>query len=383
MGKDYSTGIPELDAAIDNYLGDHGEGSQAGLIREMITTTLKLVTDGAERGDLKIINSALKEMRYSFKVLRSFSRVRKVSVFGSARVGAETPEYRQAREFCREMAARGFMTLTGAGPGIMQAGNEGAGREMSFGLNIRLPFEQAANSAIQGDEKLVNFKYFFTRKLAFLKDSHAIVMFPGGYGTHDEGFESLTLVQTGKSHLVPIVFVHPPGSEFWDDWDAYIREHLLGRDLISQEDLSLYKITEDFQAACDEITGFYRRYHSMRYVRDELVIRLEAPLSQEELESLNEDFADLVMSGRIESTEALAPEADDPGISHLPRLKFRFARRRFGRLRQLVDAINRLPLPPDALVEVPEAGEGGLIPEEVDDLDPMASAPASQSGREA
>ncbi len=382
MGKDYSIGVPELDAAIERYLDEQGAGAQAPLIHDMITTALKLVTDGAERGDLKIINTALKEMRYSFKVLRRHSRIRKVSVFGSARVGPETPEYRQARTFCREMAARGFMTITGAGPGIMQAGNEGAGREMSFGMNIRLPFEQAANPAIDGDDKLVNFKYFFTRKLAFLKDSHAIVMFPGGYGTHDEGFEALTLVQTGKSHLVPLVFIHPPGSDFWDDWDAYIREHLLGRNLISEEDLSLYRITEDTPAACDEITRFYRRYHSMRYVRDELVIRLEAPLTPEELETLNQDFSDLVMGGRIESTAALAPEADDPEICHLPRLKFRFARRRFGRLRQLVDALNRFPVPEGSLVAVPEAGEGGLIPEEVDDRDPLSATGSNHEGRE-
>lgn len=382
MGNNYTIADPELDAAIQRHLDEHGVGPQAPLIREMIATALKLGTDGAERGDLKIINSALKEMRYSFKVLRRYSRVRKVSVFGSARIGPETSEYRQARDFCREMAARGFMTITGAGPGIMQAGNEGAGRDMSFGMNIKLPFEQAANAAILGDDKLINFKYFFTRKLAFLKDSHATVMFPGGYGTHDEGFEALTLVQTGKSHLVPLVFVHPPGSEFWDDWDAYIREHLLGRNLISEEDLSLYRITEDYHAACDEITRFYRRYHSMRYVRDELVIRLEAPLSPEELETLNEDFADLVMAGRIESTTALPPEADDPEICHLPRLKFRFARRHFGRLRQLVDALNRLPLPEGSQVAVPEAGEGGLIPEEVDDRDPSVSGRSNHDGRE-
>lgn len=381
MAKNYRTGDPELDEAITRYFERLEAGDQGDLVRDMITTSLKLLKDGADRGDLKIINSTLKEMRYSFKVLRKYRRVRKLSVFGSARIGEATPEYEQTVEFCREMANRGFMTITGAGHGIMKAGNVGAGRDMSFGLNIKLPFEQKANNAIEADEKLVNFKYFFTRKLAFLKETHAIVMCPGGFGTHDEAFESLTLVQTGKSHLVPIVFLHPPGSEFWDDWEAYIKEHLLQRGLISPEDLSLYRITEDWRTACDEITNFYRRYHSMRYVRDDLVLRLEEDLSDEEVESLNEEFSDLVMTGRIERTAALAPECDDPPIAHLPRLKFRFARRRFGRLRQLVDAINRFPLPPGSRVEVPEAGEGGLIPEEVDERDPLLPGSAEEGRR--
>ena len=383
MATRYLTGFPELDEALTNYLDEHALPQHANLIRDMVKTTLKLVSDQTGRGDLKIINSALKEMRYSFKVLRPYNRVRKVSVFGSARTSEESPEYRQALEFSREMAARGFMTLTGAGPGIMKAGNEGAGRDMSFGLNIKLPFEQTANSAIVDDPKLINFKYFFTRKLAFLKDSHAIVMFPGGYGTHDEAFEALTLVQTGKSHLVPIVFVHPPGSEFWSDWDAYIREHLLGRRLISPEDLSLYRITDDLHTACDEITHFYRRFHSMRYVRDELVVRLEAPLLPEELEELNDQFSDLVLSGRIEATDALPPEADDQPIAHLPRLKFRFGRHRYGRLREFVDALNRLPLPEGCQMEVPEAGKGGLIPEEVDHQDPLVPIAKPSTGRPA
>ena len=380
MARTYNTGDPELDEAITRYLEREGAGPEADLVREMVTTSLKLVRDRADRGDLKILNSTLKEMRYSFKVFRAFRRVRKVSVFGSARLADHTADFQQALEFSRAMAERGFMTITGAGNGIMKAGNLGAGREMSFGLNIKLPFEQVANTAIEGDEKLINFRYFFTRKLAFLKETHAIVLFPGGFGTHDEGFEALTLVQTGKSHMVPLVFVHPPGSEFWADWDAYIREHLLAKGLISPEDLSLYRITDDVRTACDEVTNFYRRFHSMRYVHDDLVIRLEAPLEEEELEALNDEFSDLVMGGRIEPSSALPSEADDEPIAHLPRLKFRFARRRFGRLRQLVDALNRLPLPPGSRIEVPEAGEGGLIPEEAGENG--SGAPASEAEAE-
>lgn len=370
MARGYSTGDAGLDEAIARFLERRG-GDNGDLVRQMITTALKLVDDGADRADMKIINTALKEMRYSAKVFAPYRRVRKVSLFGSARVSQDTELYRQAVEFSREMARRGFMIITGAGHGIMKAGNEGAGRERSFGVNIRLPFEQVANEVIAGDPKLINFKYFFTRKLAFLKETHAVVCCPGGFGTHDEGFEALTLVQTGKSHMVPIVFLHPPSHRFWHDWNDYIRERLLARGLISPEDLALYRVTDDVTRACDEITRFYRRYHSMRYVREKLVIRLEAPLSPQELEELNQDFADLLVEGRIEQVpSALPEETDDQPIAHLPRLTLHFTRRAFGRLRQLLDRLNELPLPPGYRGAVPEAGEGGLIPDEVDTDEP-------------
>jgi hypothetical protein len=260
------------------------------------------------------------------------------------------------------------MVITGAGNGIMEAGNLGAGRERSFGLNIRLPFEQVANPSIAGDEKLANFKYFFTRKLAFMKETHGVVCCPGGFGTHDEGLEALTLVQTGKSLLVPIVFLHPPGSNFWSDWHRYNSERLLSRGMISEPDLSLYKVTESVEEAALEIFNFYRRYHSMRYVKKDLILRLEAALSSEEIEILNQEFADLLKSGAIEPTEALEEETD-ASIRHLPRLRMHFRRRHFGRLRQLVDRINSFPLPEACNVEVPEAGAGGQIPEVAEEGD--------------
>lgn len=232
------------------------------------------------------------------------------------------------------------MVITGAGPGIMRACNEGSGRDRSFGINIRLPFEQAANDIINDDPKLVNFKYFFTRKLMFVKEADAIALFPGGFGTHDEGFESLTLVQTGKSRPIPIVFIDAPGGTYWQTWQKYVERHLLDEGMISPADMRLFKVTDDLDEAVHEIEHFYRRYHSSRYVRDLLVIRLNEPLEAEVLQALNEEFADIVAEGRMRQTAALPEEAGDPELASKPRLVFHFARRAFGRLRMLIDALN-------------------------------------------
>lgn len=365
MSFRYSTGNGQIDAAIAELLQRAGATENTELLHQMMVSVVKVAQDQMERGDLKILNTTLKEMRYSFKTLRPYRRVRKVAVFGSARCQPDSEDYQQAVEFSRRIADLGFMVITGAGHGIMEAGNVGAGRERSFGLNIRLPFEQVANPAIAGDEKLINFKYFFTRKLAFMKETHGVVCCPGGFGTHDEGLEALTLVQTGKSLLVPLVFLHPPGSEFWSDWHRYNAERLLARGMISEPDLSLYRVTDSAEQAALEIQSFYRRYHSMRYVRDDLILRLEAPLSAGEVDLLNQEFSDLLKSGQITPCEAL-PEETDSTIGHLPRLRLHFRRRAFGRLRQLVDRINGFPLPERCNVEVPEAGAGGQIPEEAE-----------------
>ena len=363
----YSTNDPQLDGDLQQLIQRAGGGANSDLIFQMMVTALKLAKDGTDRGDLKIMNSTLKEMRWTWKVYSPYRRQRKVSVFGSARTAEDVPDYLQAVEFSKIMAEAGFMTITGGGNGIMKAGNQGAGRKMSFAANIRLPFEQASNSEIAGDEKVIYFKYFFTRKLAFIKESHAVVCFPGGFGTHDEGFEALTLVQTGKSHLIPIVFVHPPGSKFWEEWDNYVHEHLLSKKLIGPDDLSLYLVTDDVNKAADEILNFYRHYHSSRYVGDDLVMRLSCPLKEAEIEELNHDFLDLLDSGRIEAVTALPQEANDPDLVGLPRLKFRFNRRKVGRLRQLVNRINSYPIR-EADIGYShfgaEAGQGGTIPEE-------------------
>lgn len=360
----YTTNNEEVDKLVWELLDKVNPGENRDLIYQMMVTALKLAQDGADRGDLKIMNSTLKEMRFTWKVYKPYRDQRKVSVFGSARTPEGHPDYVMCEEFSRRVADAGFMTITGGGNGIMKAGNAGAGRDRTFGANIRLPFEQASNDVIDGDTKVINFKYFFTRKLAFLKECHAVVCFPGGFGTHDEAFESLTLIQTGKSHLIPVVLCHPPGSRFWTTWEEYVKEHLLTPRLISPEDTSLYLVTNSVERAVEEIVHFYSRYHSSRYVNDLLVLRLQEPLSDEEIETLNDEFRDLLVSGSIQQGPAMPQEANDPHIAHLPRLSFRFIKRRFGRLRQMIDRINGFALPLSSATCSPEVGQGGMIPEE-------------------
>ena len=311
------------------------------LVVQLKETADKLIRDGANRGDIKLLNTALKELRYAFKVFAPYRNRRKVTVFGSARVGPEHPAYLQAVAFGRKIAQAGFMVITGAASGIMEAGHVGAGRENSIGVNILLPFEQSANAVIAGDVKLMHLKYFFTRKLLFVKESDAIALFPGGFGTQDEGFEVLTLVQTGKSHMFPIVMVDEPGGDYWKRWRDFVDGAILKRGLISPEDLSLYKITDTVEEAVEEVLGFYRVYHSMRYVGGDLVLRLQHELSPELLKQIQVEFADILKAGTFEQTAALPAEANDPHVATLPRLRFRFDQRHLGRLRMLIDLINR------------------------------------------
>src|SRR5437870_8282126 len=245
------------------------------LIQQIKETADKLIRDHANRGDVKLLSTALKELRYCFKVFGPYRNRRKVTVFGSARLPLEHPACQSAVEFGRRLAQAGFMVITGAASGIMEAGHIGASRENAIGVNILLPFEQEANTIIAGDVKLMHLKYFFTRKLLFVKESDAVVLFPGGFGTQDEGFEVLTLVQTGKSQMFPIVMVDEPGGDYWKQWEAYIHNVLLKRGLISPQDLSLFKVTDSVDQAVEEILGFYRVYHSMRYVGPDLVLRLQ------------------------------------------------------------------------------------------------------------
>jgi uncharacterized protein (TIGR00730 family) len=312
------------------------------LVQQIRETADKLLRDGATRGDIKLLNTALKELRYCFKVFSRFRHQRKVTVFGSARLPKSHPAYQAAVEFGRQMAQAGFLVITGAASGIMEAGHVGAGQEHSLGVNILLPFEQHANPVIAGDpSRLMHLKYFFTRKLLFVKECDGIALFPGGFGTQDEGFEVLTLMQTGKSHLFPIVMVDQPGGDYWAQWNRFITDVLLARGLISPADLALYKICRSVEEAVAEVLNFYRVYHSMRYVGQDLVLRLQAPLSEALLEEVRSQFADIVKSGTFEQSEALPAEANDPHLAHLPRLRFRFDRHSLGRLRMLIDTINR------------------------------------------
>jgi uncharacterized protein (TIGR00730 family) len=311
------------------------------LVQQLKETADKLIRDQANRGDVKLLSTALKELRYAFKVFARYKNRRKVTIFGSARLPADHPAYQAAVEFGRRIAAEGYMVITGAASGIMEAGHQGAGRENSIGVNILLPFEQDANAIIAGDAKLMHLKYFFTRKLLFVKESDAVALFPGGFGTQDEGFEVLTLVQTGKSHLFPIVMLDEPGGDYWRLWRRYIEDVLLKRGLISPEDMALFKITDSVDEAVEEVVGFYRVYHSMRYVNRHLVLRLQRPLPEPLLERIRHEFADIVEAGTFEQTSALPAEANETTLAALPRLRFQFDRRSLGRLRMLIDTINR------------------------------------------
>jgi uncharacterized protein (TIGR00730 family) len=311
------------------------------LVLQIKETADKLVRDHANRGDVKLLSTALKELRYSFKVFAAYKGRRKVTVFGSARLPSTDPSYQQAVQFSRRMVEAGYMVITGAASGIMEAGHVGAGRENSIGVNILLPFEQSANSVIAGDIKLMHLKYFFTRKLLFVKECDGIALFPGGFGTQDECFEVLTLVQTGKSQLFPIVMLDSPGGDYWRQWLRYVKEVLLARQLISPPDLALFKVTDSVDEAVAEVLGFYRVYHSMRYVSGDLVLRLQHALSEPLLEKIRTNFRDILVDGTFTPTEALPAEVTEPNLAALPRLRFRFDRHSLGRLRMLIDTINR------------------------------------------
>lgn len=355
---------------VDRYLSlaqdvlrqvDHKTHDQ--LVLRMLCSVLRMSEDG-RLADLKLTAAALEELERAFDVLAIFSNARKVALFGSARTPRESPIYQQAMEFARAISQREFMLITGAGPGVMAAGNEGAGRDNSFGMNISLPFETSANEFIDGDYKLLEFKYFFTRKLAFLKDSHAVVLCPGGFGTLDEGCEALTLIQTGKAQLMPLVCLHPPGSGFWDGWDQYVKSSLLGNGMISADDLHLYRVTDSVTEACDEICRFYRRYHSMRFHEGYLLMRLTSAVGDEELDELNQNFSDVVQEGVIERSCGPQSEHFDYHVKPLPHLRFRFRWGRNGRLRQMINWLNDSPVEASPLP--PERGEGGRLPVETD-----------------
>ncbi len=310
------------------------------LIEEIKATADKLQSDGAARGDLKIISRAVRELRYAFKVFAPYRRNRKVSVFGSARTQADHPTWKQAENFGRRMAEEGWMVVTGAGGGIMEAAHLGSGREMAMGLNILLPFEQQANPVIAGDPKLVNMKYFFTRKLMFVKEVHAVVTCPGGFGTLDEAFETLTLVQTGKRDLMPLVMLDEPGGTFWSHWLDHVRSELLDSGLISPSDMSLFRVTDSVEDAVDEVIGFYSIYNSMRFVQDRLILRLHVEPPEHVLQQANAEFGDVCSHGVIEKTAVHRLEFDDEHLMHLPRIAFAFDRRQVGRLRELINFLN-------------------------------------------
>ena len=304
-------------------------------------TALKMGRDQIGVADLKLFNRTLKEMRHAARVFSPYRDRRKVVVFGSARTHPDELEAQAAEAFSRKLVELGYMIITGGGDGIMGAAQKGAGRENSFGLNIRLPFEQRANETIHGDPKLVNFNYFFTRKLNFVKESHAVALFPGGFGTMDEAYEVLTLMQTGKARIIPVVLVDRPDGSYWKTWNSFLRDYLLELGLISADDFNLFKVCPDVESAAEEIVQFYRNYQSYRWVGQRMVIRLLKPLTQAAIAKLTEEFTDLCAGCVFEQMGALPEEANEPELGELPRLVFTPHRKNFGRFRLLIDAINR------------------------------------------
>jgi hypothetical protein len=338
----YRTGNPDLDRRVLELLDATGVTENRDQLFEIIATAVRLSGDDADRLDLKITNAALKEMRSAFRTFAPYRDIPKVTMFGSARTLPHDPLYAQASDMAKALAGRGWMVVTGAGPGIMAAGMEGAGRDMSFGVTIRLPFENEPNPVIAGDPKLVSMKYFFTRKLMLIKESKAFLCLPGGFGTLDEAFELLTLVQTGKSTPAPIVMLDIPNGTYWSHWKGFVADELAERGLIAESDCDLFLVTDDVDEACDEIVGFYSNYDSLRYVGDKLVMRLKRAPSPEDLARLDVQFADMCRSGGFEVVEPFPVEREDDDQLDLARVAFRFNPHHVHRLRNLIDELNRV-----------------------------------------
>ncbi len=331
-----------MDEVIENLINLAGGIQRPEIVREMIIAALKAGQEDDGKADLKLMNTTLKEMRFTTKVFAPYDEVKKVTIFGSARTKSEETIYQMAKSLGRRLAEDGYMIITGGGPGIMQAANEGAGPEHSFGVNIRLPFEQKTNPVLTDSPRNINYKYFFNRKVAFLKESDAAVLFPGGFGSMDEAFETLTLVQTGKRNPMPIVLIDEKGGTYWTRWADFLKRDLLARGYISQEDFNLFQIADTVDRTVMIIDRFYHRYHSLRYISDRLVLRLTKSLPPDRVQDLKVRFQDILRpGGDILTSTALEQESDEPQIKDLPRLILDFNRRNFGGLRALIDELNR------------------------------------------
>ncbi len=329
-------------SAARKILRAEGKDLRTLLYRDLLLNALKCQRDELDILDLKILNRALAEFRHAACVFKPYRRFRKVSIFGSAREPKGSPYYELAVRFAHHLVEKGFMVITGAASGIMKAGIEGAGLRHSFGVNILLPFERGLAKIIRDDPKVIRFKYFFTRKIFFVMEADAVTLFPGGFGTHDEGFEVLTLLQTGKAPPMPVILMERPGENYWETWDRFIKQQLLARGFISAEDLSFYKIARSPEEAIDLITSYYSTYHSLRQVRDKLVIRLEKELKDAHVRRLNNMFRDLIESGKIFKTGALPEEKDEPNLKSKPRIAFVYNRKSAGRLNEMILTINEL-----------------------------------------
>jgi len=339
--KDYEVGDQVVDNLISQLAKKSGSPETEYLLREILTTCVKLGKESSDRGDLKLVNNTLKELRYSFKVFSPYRPIKKVIIFGSARSKNNSAEYKMAEELSRKLTRKGYLIVTGGGPGVMEAGNKGAGSGKDFALNIRLPFEQKPNPYIDEKEKLINFKYFFTRKLIFVKETDATALFPGGFGTLDEGFEMVTLVQTGKSRPRPIVLMEPKGSTYWASWMYFVKSQLVKKGFIKKEDLSLFTIVETPDQAVRYIEDFYRVYHSIRYVFGLAVLRLNREISEKTLEFINKEFKDILVKGEITVSPPTPKETQEKEFLKLPRLVMNFNLRDYGRLYEMIQVINQ------------------------------------------
>lgn len=327
--------------AVDELVGGADLGhQQRDLVVSMFESVVGLARTDSDVLDLKLADTALKEMAEAFEVFRPWRHVRKVTMFGSARTAPEDPIYVLARDLARRLAHEGWMIVTGAGPGIMAAGTEGAGRERSFGVNIRLPHEQGANAFIAQDPKLIEMRYFFTRKLMLIKESHAYVVLPGGFGTLDECFELLTLLQTGKAEPAPVVLVETPEGGFWRAWLRFVEDEVVPRGYVSAPDLGFFRIVTSVEEVVTEVQRYYANFHSARWVGDLLVLRLQRLPDADALARLSEEFSDIVVSGRIKASDPLPPERTAGVHLELPRVTLRFDKVSYSRLRALIDAIN-------------------------------------------
>jgi uncharacterized protein (TIGR00730 family) len=337
---------PIVEQLVDELVGSSGARFNRDLLKDILQAGVDLAGENLSRLDLKIVKAALTEMSRAFSIFAPYHDVPKVTIFGSARTAPTDGLYAQARDLAARMATAGWMTVTGAGPGIMAAGTEGAGRGMSIGVNIRLPFEQAPNQYFDDHTHLVEMRYFFTRKLMLMKESAGFAVLPGGFGTQDEAFELMTLLQTGKAEPAPIVLLDRPGDTYWRAWSAFVAEHVVAKGYAGEEDLSLWRVTPSVDEAVEELLGFYRNYHSRRFVGPTMVLRLRHGVSDEELAALNRDFADTMEAPGLRRTGPLPPERTGRDHVDLPRLRCLFDSRQQGRLRQLIDAINRCEGPP-------------------------------------
>ncbi|MFT5318290.1 MAG: hypothetical protein ACI8RA_001553 [Chlamydiales bacterium] len=335
-----STKDPQVLKSIEELVSNFGKDKDpfiSELVTQMIQNSLRLVRDDYNTGQVKLINNTLKEIRYAYGIFNQYKQTHRISIFGSARTPENHPDYLTAKKFGEKMSAKRWMTITGAAEGIMKAGHEGSTAEESFGLSIRLPFESSSNVIIAGDPKLISFRYFFTRKLMFLSHSHAIAAFPGGFGTQDELFECLTLMQTGKATIIPVVLLEGQEGVYWKFWDTYVKKNFLEHGWISAEDLNFYLLAKNIDEAVEHVTRFYKRFHSYRYVGDKLVIRIKSRLEDSHIKQLNSDYSKLIASGEIIQTEALPEEQE---LKDLPRLVFHHTRKNFGTVRALIDSIN-------------------------------------------